>query len=74
MTQSKRWIGSAIGRAPRYCSIVSGTLKSAFAFFSALARCATQIRPKSSRVAPYVRMYAAVMKAKIEFGPPEPYG
>ena len=53
MTQSNRWIGSAIGRAARYCSSVSGVLNSAPGFFSALARWATAMRPKSSRVAPY---------------------
>ena len=55
-----------------YCSSVSGTLNSAFGFFSALARWATRDAAEvlaGRAVRPHV---GAVMKAKIEFGPPEP--
>ena len=72
ITQSNRWIGSAMTRAPMYSSSVSGFLNIACGMPSAFWRCATQILPKSSRVAPRVRMVCAVMKANIEFGPPEP--
>ena len=52
MTQSNSRSGSAIGRAFRYSSSVSGFLNSASGNFSALLRCATHSLPKSSRVAP----------------------
>ena len=52
MTQSNRWMGSEMARAPRYSSSVSGFFIRACGNFSALARWATQILPKSSRVAP----------------------
>ena len=42
MTQSNRRSGSAIGRASRYSSSVSGFFISAYGNFSALARWATQ--------------------------------
>ena len=52
ITQSKRWIGSEMARADRYSSSVSGFFISACGKLSALSRWATQILPKSSRVAP----------------------
>ena len=54
--QAELGVGSAMGRASRYCSSVSGFFITAPGLFSALSRWATQMRPKSSRVAPYSAM------------------
>ena len=50
--QSKRHMGSAIIRAARYSSIVSGLRISAIGFCSACLRTATAAAPKCSRFTP----------------------
>jgi acetyl-CoA acetyltransferase len=52
ITQSNRWIGSAIGRADMYSSKVSFFFIIAYGIDSALSRCAMQSLAKSSRRAP----------------------